>query len=221
MLRFISVFTAIVFAAIVFAAIVFAAIVFAATLLAAAPHFDSGADRAAFRRWFTFLAESRYYARKPLAEVADGWSLIRWASRMALARHDAAWSRTLELPVFPVMPSVSVMPSEPLTPVFVSRDLAAAQPGDLLLFRNTGLSASVMVYIGKSQVVPSPQRWVIYLTAGSTHKVSLDKLMADPSPDWRPVAENPEFSGVWRLSSESVATSPERTYSSPQSGEVR
>lgn len=201
--------------------IVFTATLFTATLVAAAPGFDSGTDETAFRRWFTFLAESRYYARKPLAEVADGWSLIRWASRLALARHDAAWSRSLELPVFPVMPAVRVVPSESFTPVFVSRDVAAAQPGDLLLFRNTGLSASVMVYIGRSQVVPSPQRWVIYLTAGSTHKVSVDKLLADPSPDWHPVAENPEFSGVWRLSSESVATAPERTYSSPQSGEVR
>lgn len=161
----------------------------------------SSADRTAFRRWFTFLAESRYYARKPLREVSDGDSLVRWAFRHALAPHDAAWSRKLELPVFPVMPSVSDASGSlgASVPVPVSRDLADVQPGDLLVYRNSELPAHVMVYIGRSQIVPSPGEWVIYVSSNAIHKVSLDRLRADPSPDWRPVSENPDFRGVWRL----------------------
>ena len=143
-------------------------------------HLDSSEDRTAFRRWFTFLAESRYYARKPLHEVSDGYSLIRWAARHALEPHDAAWSRSLELPLYPSMPSVHAdasVASPAFEPAFVSRDPAAAQPGDLFLYRNSERAAHVMVYIGKSQVIPSTQQWVIYLSAGSVHKVMLDTLI--------------------------------------------
>ncbi len=45
-----------------------------------APHLHSPADRMDFRRWFTFLAESRFYARKPLRCVSDADGLLRWAS---------------------------------------------------------------------------------------------------------------------------------------------
>jgi len=164
------------------------------------------ADRTAFRRWFTFLAESRYYARKPLPEVTDGDSLIRWAFRNALASHDFAWSKRLELPVYPVMPSIhrnagaqEIAVLYQGTPMLVSRDLADAEAGDLLLYRNAELSAHVMVYIGRSQVAPSHGNWVVYMASNRIHKVTVDKLRGDPSPEWRPVAENPEFLGVWRL----------------------
>jgi hypothetical protein len=170
------------------------------------PFLESPADQTAFRRWFTFLAESRYYARKPVREVVDGDSLVRWAFRQTLAAHDFAWSRRVELPVFPVLPSISAAAgfSEASvryegTPTFVSQNVGDAQPGDLLLYRNTELPSHVMVYIGRSQVVPSPGNWVVYVTANTIHKVSVDRLCADPSPDWRPVPENPDFRGVWRL----------------------
>lgn len=51
------------------------------------------ADRAAFRRWFTLIAD--YQAIRPRAEVpaeiSDCASLLRYAYREALKRHDAAW----------------------------------------------------------------------------------------------------------------------------------
>ena len=77
-------------------------------------------------------------------------------------------------------------------------DLADAQPGDLLLFANGALPAHVMVYIGRSQIVPSPEKWVVYVTE-KVHRVSVEKLKTDPAVEWRPVAENPAFRGVWRL----------------------
>jgi len=56
------------------------------------------AETPAFRRWFTFVAESRYFARKTAGEVAEGEALARWAWRNALVEHDAAWQRRVELP---------------------------------------------------------------------------------------------------------------------------
>ncbi len=51
------------------------------------------ADRAAFRRWFTLLAESQYYRGKTLpAEIDDCAALLRFAYREALREHDAAWA---------------------------------------------------------------------------------------------------------------------------------
>ena len=161
---------------------------------------QSASDRTAFRRWFTFLAESRYYARKKAPQLLDGDALIRWAIQQSLKPHDLAWSRHVELPVFPVMPSIeaTIGPQESRTPVLVSRDLADAQPGDLLLYANESLPARVMVYIGRSQIVPSPEKWVVYVTE-RVHWVSVELLRTDPAVEWRPVPENPAFRGVWRL----------------------
>jgi len=51
------------------------------------------ADRAAFRRWFTLIAE--YQAIRPRAEVpaeiTDCASLLRYAYREALKSHNAGW----------------------------------------------------------------------------------------------------------------------------------
>jgi uncharacterized protein YfaT (DUF1175 family) len=56
------------------------------------------ADRLAFRRWFTLLAESQYYRDKPLPpEIDDCAALLRFAYREALRGHDAAWAHTVAL----------------------------------------------------------------------------------------------------------------------------
>ena len=100
-------------------------------LAAPSPHLNSPSDRKAFRRWFTFLAESRYYARKPLRGVSDVNGLLEWAYHQALRQHDAQWYHTVELPLLPAMPSVRQLEAglcelhpDPFTPVLVSRDLA-------------------------------------------------------------------------------------------------
>jgi len=57
------------------------------------------ADRTAFRRWFTLLAESQYYRGKALpAEIDDCAALLRFAYREALREHDAAWAQAIALP---------------------------------------------------------------------------------------------------------------------------
>jgi uncharacterized protein YfaT (DUF1175 family) len=58
------------------------------------------ADRAAFRRWFTLLAESQYYGSKKLAaEIDDCAALLRFSYREALRAHDASWAEVNPLPV--------------------------------------------------------------------------------------------------------------------------
>jgi len=172
-------------------------------MAASPPRLDSPADQKAFRRWFTFLAESRYYARKPLSGVSDAEGLLRWAYHQALRPHDAVWFKSVELPVLPAMPSVqkaSIVP-DTFSPTLVSRDLKDAQPGDLLLYNRSDLQSHLMIYIGESQIVPSPKKWVIYVVKSvkDVHKLSVDSLRQDPSPEWRPTSDNPEFLGVWRL----------------------
>ena len=59
------------------------------------------ADQAAFRRWFTLIAE--YQAIRPRAEVpaeiTDCASLLRYAYREALKRHDECWFVTTGIEV--------------------------------------------------------------------------------------------------------------------------
>jgi len=57
------------------------------------------ADRAAFRRWFTLLAEAQYYRNGTLpTEIDDCAALLRFSYREALRPHDAAWAQAMALP---------------------------------------------------------------------------------------------------------------------------
>jgi uncharacterized protein YfaT (DUF1175 family) len=64
------------------------------------------ADQAAFRRWFTLLAESEFYRRPLPAEIADCAALLRYAYRESLSRHDAAWAKAVALVVAPAADDV-------------------------------------------------------------------------------------------------------------------
>jgi len=55
-------------------------------------------DRAAFREWFTLLAESQYSGHTSMVEIGDCAALLRYAYREALRRHDATWARAVALP---------------------------------------------------------------------------------------------------------------------------
>ncbi|HEY4931422.1 MAG TPA: DUF1175 family protein [Terriglobales bacterium] len=60
------------------------------------------ADRAAFRRWFTLLAEAQYYrGRNSPAEIDDCAALLRYAYREALRQHDSTWAKSVALPNAP------------------------------------------------------------------------------------------------------------------------
>ena len=59
-------------------------------------------DRAAFRRWFTLLAEAQYYRNAQAAgEIDDCAALLRYAYLEALRQHDASWAKAVALLVAP------------------------------------------------------------------------------------------------------------------------
>ena len=98
---------------------------------------------------------------------------------------------------------------------FVSRDVGAAQPGDLLFYRQFGQSspwhsmivirsgaAAEVVYDtgpdrgqsphGRGSVRGDPGK------PGEIRRVLLSELLDHPQPQWRPLAGNPNFLGVYR-----------------------
>lgn len=96
-----------------------------------------------------------------------------------------------------------------LNATFVSRDASAARPGDLLAFRQEDqrLPEHLMVFIGRSPYEPGRQDWVVYHTGpdlatgspGEMRKATLADLRRHPASRWRPIPENPAFTGVFRL----------------------
>ncbi len=93
--------------------------------------------------------------------------------------------------------------------VFVSRDRREAQPGDLLFFYQPWVQKfpyHVMVMLGSPHSAPNgAQDWVVYHTGssptdqGTVKKVQLSVLDHHPDPRWRPVENNKNFLGFYRL----------------------
>jgi uncharacterized protein len=84
---------------------------------------------------------------------------------------------------------------------FVSRDVRAAMPGDLLFFRQFGQSSPwhsmiVIRFGSETEVVydTGPDR----SEPGRIRRVALAELLDHPEPQWRPVPGNPNFLGVYR-----------------------
>jgi uncharacterized protein YfaT (DUF1175 family) len=198
------------------------------------------ADQAAFRQWFVRIAE--FQAMRPRAEapaeIVDCASLLRYAYREALKRHDAGWFQATGIEVMAPPGEIQAWhyPDTPLgAGLFrvregsfeaadagngafaqfadaqtlvernafpVSRDVRAAEPGDLLFYRQFGQSSpwhSMIV------VEPhGPEARVVYDTGpdhgrpGELRRVLLSELLEHPQAAWRPVAANPNFLGVYR-----------------------
>jgi uncharacterized protein len=197
------------------------------------------ADQAAFRLWFTSIAD--YQAIRPRAEVpaevTDCASLLRYAYREALKRHDDTWFAVTGMEVA-APPGEILAWRYPETPLgaalfrvrpgtftaadnsdgafaqfadaktlvernafLVTRDAKQAEPGDLLFYRQLGQSSP-----WHSMVVTraGARLGVVYDTgpdhgkAGELRRVPLTELLDHPQFQWRPVAANPNFMGVYR-----------------------
>jgi uncharacterized protein YfaT (DUF1175 family) len=89
----------------------------------------------------------------------------------------------------------------------VSRDVAAARPGDLLFFYQQGQDQSYhsMMFVGASHFQPRGDDWIIYHTGdlngqgGEVRHLQASLLMQHPEPRWRPTQVNPAFLGVFRF----------------------
>jgi uncharacterized protein YfaT (DUF1175 family) len=172
------------------------------------------ADRAAFTRWFAFLAEAQY-AQAPLPEeIDDCAALVRFAYREALRDRGV---RKYQYPYTPLGPNLfytgrefaEFADAETLmrrNTWLVSRDLARADPGDLLFYRQLDQSMPfhVMIYVGPSQIEPGAPVMVVYHTGpvgkhpGEIRRLRAAELLAHPAPRWRPVPGNSNFLGVFR-----------------------
>jgi len=93
----------------------------------------------------------------------------------------------------------------------IARDIARALPGDLLLYRQDPAFHS-MIYLGVSQLSGAGHRpaqagearYVVYHTgpegndSGIIRRLTIDELLRYPEPEWRPLAANPHFLGIYR-----------------------
>lgn len=175
-------------------ALALGAAVLAATLGVSAsqtPHALDESDRAAFRAWFTFLADAQFERRSD--DVTDCASLVRHAYREALRPHSAAWFQSARLPRLVSFPDVRRTPpteggawllfrvartpdryaefadAETLITLNtrrVGRDARAARPGDLLYFRHEDADSPshLMVVVGDSRFDPERNDWLVYHT---------------------------------------------------------
>lgn len=89
---------------------------------------------------------------------------------------------------------------------FISRDVDRASPGDILFFRHDSadLPFHAMIFLGRSQIQNDGRNYVVYHTGpdghdlGEIRRPSLEELLMHPNPQWRPLAGNPTFLGVYR-----------------------
>ena len=202
----------------------------------------TAADRAAFRAWFTALADTAAALppeRLP-HEIDDCAALLRWCYRGALHAHDEAWQATMPMDAPPPLESVAQY-AYPLTPLganlfrvrsgayaaddaangsfaqfadaktlwqhntfFVTRDVRAARPGDLLFYRQLEQDSPY-----HSMILTGPAHdWAVYhtgpigsgrtATPGEVRRVALNDLMHHPDTRWRPIPGNSNFLGVYR-----------------------
>jgi hypothetical protein len=197
------------------------------------------ADQAAFRRWFTSIAE--FQAVRPReevpAEINDCASLLRYAYREALKRHDDTWFVATRMEVAALAGEIRAWryPETPLGAALfrvapgsftaedlhngsfaqfadartllernafcIGREVGLARAGDLLFFRQFGQSSP-----WHSMIVVSPgaQGRVVYHTGpdhgqpGELRRVPLAELLDHLQTQWRPLAANPNFLGVYR-----------------------
>lgn len=177
------------------------------------------AAREAFRAWMTLLIQAQL-ARGPTPrwQQRDCAGLVRFAVAEALRPHDLAWRRANGLANRPTPPEVDDPAAAALRHAWrradgsqgayasaldmvqantraVGRSLHQAAPGDLL-FYDQGDDQHLMVWLG---------RYVAYHTGSvqagddGLRAVRAAELARWRDTRWRPVAENPNFAGIYRL----------------------
>lgn len=173
-----------------------------------------------FRRWFVLMVDAQLRrGPNPRWQQQDCAGLVRFAANEALKIHDAKWQKNNGFSAQNLPPELVITPEQRLfaqrwkigagatsayakaiiliqhNSVFISRDINAAQPGDLLFF-DQGDEQHMMVWMG---------HFIAYHTGSSSAEdnglraVSLQQLMHWPDTRWIPDARNPNFSGIYRL----------------------
>lgn len=189
-------------------------------------------DREAFRTWFVAILEQQLEGPSPAWEPAqrDCAGMLRFAFREAWGPHTESWRDRVAF----AAPSVAGEPSAALagpwraafpTPegwrpfakgallrrfscVPLGRDVAEAQPGDLLFFARGGARSQpdhAMAFVRPDQdgqpvllYHTGPENTGATKSEGEVRRVRLDELMHHPEPEFRPLPENAAFLGVFR-----------------------
>jgi uncharacterized protein YfaT (DUF1175 family) len=89
---------------------------------------------------------------------------------------------------------------------FISRDIAQAERGDLLFYRQLDQRSPfhAMIFLGPSQFEPASAPLVVYHTGptgsdpGEVRRPFVHELLQHPLPKWRPLPGNGNFLGVYR-----------------------
>ena len=89
----------------------------------------------------------------------------------------------------------------------ISRDIRAARAGDLLFFQQPVQREPfhTMLFVGRSYYQPQGTDWIVYHTGdidghrGEIREVQSQVLLRHPDLRWRPLENNPNFLGVYRL----------------------
>jgi len=88
----------------------------------------------------------------------------------------------------------------------IARRLSAAQPGDLLFFRQSDVAEPFhsMIWLGPSHFDAAGGEYVVYHTGpfagtkGEIRRLSAEQLLRHPDARWRPVEGNSNFLGIYR-----------------------
>src|SRR5688572_4207423 len=115
----------------------------------------SAADRDAFRRWFTFLAEVHFFRapdRLP-PDVKDCAALLRFAYRESLRRHHGEWATSLGLDIVPPAADLDAY-SYPFTPLKAS--LFRIRPGR---FSEADLSSGAFAEFADAETLMHRNTW--------------------------------------------------------------
>ncbi|HBY62226.1 MAG TPA: DUF1175 domain-containing protein [Solibacterales bacterium] len=181
---------------------------------------DADGDRAVFLRRFSGIAEAQYDAQPPPAEVVDCGALLRFAYREALRGEIEKY----QYPFTPLGANLFRIKPGPYRPGgeafaqfadaetlmrhntwLVGRDLARAQRGDLLFYRQLEQSMPfhAMVFLGTHAVYHTGPvgKW-----PGEVRRPAIAELLVHPEPRWRPLIGNPNFLGVhrWKILKDTI-----------------
>ncbi|MEO6281478.1 DUF1175 family protein [Roseateles sp.] len=184
-----------------------------------APMLDR-AQSQAFRDWFTLLIHTQIErGPTPRWTHRDCAGLVRFAVAETLREHDLDWKRANSMLGTRVPPDIAKPQALALrngwrrvdgsrdayvgalelvqeNTRFTGKELTQAQAGDLLFF-DLGDEQHLMVWMG---------RYIAYHTGRSTptdnglRALRASQLLEWTDTRWRPAADNPNFSGLYRLS---------------------
>lgn len=189
-------------------------------------------DREAFRTWFVSLLERQLDGISPAWEPAqrDCAGLLRFAFREAWGPHTEAWRERTGFQASPVAAEPSPALAGPWQRAFptpegwrpfakgaflrryacvpLGRDLAEAQPGDLIFFARGGTQPEPDHAMAFVRPDADGQPMLLYHTGpegtgltrrdGELRRVRLEDLLHHPDADFRPLPENPAFVGLYR-----------------------